>query len=35
LLERDLLQPGLEPVREWFDANVGADYRVAPCKEAA
>lgn len=35
LLERDLWQPGLEPVREWFDANVGADYRVAPWKEAA
>lgn len=35
LLERDLSQPGLEPVREWFDANVGADYRVAPWKEAA
>ena len=35
LLERDLAQPGLAPVREWFDANVGADYRVAPWKEAA
>ena len=35
LLERDLAQPGLEPVREWFDANVGPDYRVAPWKEAA
>jgi hypothetical protein len=35
LLERDLAQPGLEPVREWFDANVGKDYRVAPWKEAA
>jgi hypothetical protein len=35
LLERDLSQPGLKPVREWFDANVGADYRVAPWKEAA
>jgi N-acetylmuramate 1-kinase len=35
LLERDLAQPGLEPVREWFDANVGTDYRVAPWKEAA
>lgn len=35
LLERDLAQPGLEPVREWFDANVGPQYRVAPWKEAA
>jgi aminoglycoside/choline kinase family phosphotransferase len=35
LLERDLARPGLEPVREWFDANVGPDYRVAPWKEAA
>jgi aminoglycoside/choline kinase family phosphotransferase len=35
LLERDLAQPGLEPVREWFDANVGPDFRVAPWKEAA
>ncbi len=35
LLERDLVQPGLEPVREWFDANVGPDHRAAPWKEAA
>jgi aminoglycoside/choline kinase family phosphotransferase len=35
LLERDLAQAGMEPVREWFDANVGSDYRVAPWKEAA
>jgi aminoglycoside/choline kinase family phosphotransferase len=35
LLERDLAQPGLEPVREWFDANVGPQYRAAPWKEAA
>jgi len=35
LLERDLAQPGLEPVREWFDANVGPEFRVAPWKEAA
>ena len=35
LLERDIAQQGLEPVREWFDANVGKDYRVAPWKEAA
>ena len=35
LLERDLAQPGLEPVREWFDANVGPDHRAAPWKVAA
>ena len=35
LLERDLAQPGLEPVREWFDANVGPQDRAAPWKEAA
>lgn len=35
LLERDLSRPELAPVREWFDANVGPDYRVAPWKEAA
>ncbi|HET6941347.1 MAG TPA: phosphotransferase [Sphingomicrobium sp.] len=35
LLERDLAQPGLEPVREWFDAYVAPEFRVAPWKEAA
>ncbi len=35
LLERDLAQPGLEPVRAWFDANVGPQHRVAPWKQAA
>ena len=35
LLERDLAQPGLEPVRDWFDANVASEFRVAPWKEAA
>jgi aminoglycoside/choline kinase family phosphotransferase len=35
LLERDLAQAGLEPVREWFDANVGSQFRVAPWSEAA
>ena len=36
LLERDLAQPGLEPVREWFDANVPADKRgAAGDREAA
>ncbi len=27
LLERDLAAPGLEPVRDWFDANVPAGKR--------
>ena len=35
LLERDLAQPGLEPVRRWFDANIGAEHRAAPWREAA
>jgi aminoglycoside/choline kinase family phosphotransferase len=35
LLERDLAQPHLEPVRQWFDDNVGAAYRVAPWLEVA
>ena len=35
LLERDLAQSGLEPVRDWFDANVGPEHRVAPWKQAA
>ncbi len=29
LLERDLAAPGLEPLRNWFDANVPADKRAA------
>jgi aminoglycoside/choline kinase family phosphotransferase len=29
LLERDLAHPGLEPVREWFDANVPPSKRAA------
>ena len=35
LLERDLAQPGLAPIRAWFEANVGALYRVAPWADAA
>jgi aminoglycoside/choline kinase family phosphotransferase len=35
LLERDLAQPGIEPVRAWFDANVSPDYRRDPWREAA
>ena len=34
LLERDLAQPGLEPVRAWFDANVPADKRAAAWTDA-
>jgi len=33
LLERDLVQPWLTPVRDWFDANVPAEARVAPWLE--
>lgn len=35
LLERDLAQPGLEPVRAWFDANIGPEHRREPWKQAA
>jgi N-acetylmuramate 1-kinase len=35
LLERDIARPGLEPVRDWFDANVGPEHRLKPWKEAA
>jgi len=35
LLERDLAQPNLKPVREWFDANVPAEHRRAPWSDAA
>jgi len=35
LLERDLEQPHLRPVREWFDANLPAGHRREPWKEAA
>src|SRR3982750_4715661 len=35
LLERDLAHPHLEPVRQWFDANVGPEHRREPWKEAA
>jgi hypothetical protein len=35
LLERDLAKPGLEPVRQWFDSNIAAEYRSAPGNEAA
>lgn len=35
LLERDLAQPHLAPVRDWFDANIRAEHRREPWKEAA
>ena len=35
LLERDLAQPSLAPVRDWFDRNVPPDYRRAPWDEPA
>jgi aminoglycoside/choline kinase family phosphotransferase len=35
LLERDLARPGLEPVRRWFDANVGPEHRAPPWAAAA
>ena len=35
LLERDLAQPHLEPVRAWFDANIAPEYRREPWMEAA
>ena len=35
LLERDLVQPHLGPIRDWFDENVAPEYRREPWKEAA
>ncbi|HEU4957447.1 MAG TPA: phosphotransferase, partial [Sphingomicrobium sp.] len=35
LLERDLAQPGLEPVRQWFDTHIPASARAAAWKDAA
>jgi aminoglycoside/choline kinase family phosphotransferase len=35
LLERDLEQPHLAPVRNWFDANVAPEYRRDPWRQAA
>ncbi len=34
LLERDLAQPGLEPVRGWFEANVPSEKRAAAWTDA-
>jgi len=35
LLERDLAEPHLTPVREWFDANIAPEHRREPWREAA
>lgn len=35
LLERDLDQPQLEPVRDWFDANIAPAQRRQPWQDAA
>ena len=35
LLERDLAQPHLKPVRDWFDASIPPELRREPWKEAA
>jgi len=35
LLERDLSQPHLKPVRDWFDSNISPELRREPWKEAA
>lgn len=35
LLERDLAQPHLAPVRDWFEANVAPEHRRNPWKQAA
>ena len=35
LLERDLAQPHLNPVRDWFDSNIGPEYRREPWEQAA
>jgi aminoglycoside/choline kinase family phosphotransferase len=35
LLERDLAQPDLAPVRSWFDANIAPEHRCEPWRRAA
>ena len=35
LLERDLAQPGLAPVRAWFDVNIAPEHRAPPWADAA
>ena len=35
LLERDLTQPHLQPIRDWFDANIAEEHRREPWRQAA
>jgi aminoglycoside/choline kinase family phosphotransferase len=35
LLERDLAQAHLKPIRDWFDTNIAPEHRREPWKEAA
>jgi len=35
LLERDLEQPFLQPVKDWFDANIAPEYRRDPWSKPA
>ena len=35
LLERDLAEPNLAPVRAWFDENIAPEHRREPWKQAA
>ena len=35
LLERDLSQPSLEPIRRWFDANIPVSHRTAAWQQSA
>jgi len=35
LLERDLAHPNLQPVRDWFDANIAPEHRREPWRQAA
>jgi len=35
LLERDLAQPHLAPLRSWFDTNIAPEHRCEPWKRAA
>lgn len=35
LLERDIAQSHLQPVRQWFDANIAPEHRREPWKQAA
>jgi aminoglycoside/choline kinase family phosphotransferase len=35
LLERDLAEPHLRPVRDWFDSSIGPEHRREPWKAAA